>query len=48
MMSIVSDITTNKNFFSKHYIVDVFLFATAVISTIYNFGNITVMQMQET
>ena len=31
-MSIVSDLTTNKNFFSKNYMVDVFLFVTAVIS----------------
>ena len=30
--SIVSDLTTNKNVFSKNYIIDVFLFITAVIS----------------
>ena len=30
--SVVSDLTTNKNFFSTNYIVDVFLFITAVIS----------------
>ena len=29
---IVSDLTTNKNFFSNSYIVDVFLFITAIIS----------------
>ena len=30
--STVSDLPTNKNFFSNNYIVDVFLFVTAVIS----------------
>ena len=30
--SIVSDITTSKNFFSNNYIVDIFLFVTVVIS----------------
>ena len=30
--SIVSDLTTNKNFFSNNYIVDIFLFIAAVIS----------------
>ena len=30
--SIISNLTTNKNFFSNSYIVDVFLFGTAVIS----------------
>ena len=43
-----TDFTTNKNFFSNSYIVDIFLFITAAISTGYNFGNIFIMQTQDT
>ena len=46
--SIVSDLTTNKNFFSLNYIVDVFLFITALIATGNNSDSISIMQTQET
>ena len=39
--------TTNKDFLSNNHIIDIFLFITAII-TGYKFGNILIMQTQET
>ena len=44
-----TDLTTNKNFFSNNYIVGNFsVHYCSNLSTGYNFGNISIMQTQET